>query len=415
MRLRKMKKNKKLNGFQLKQQTKQRKLNQQKRITNEKMKSFKTRTMKVSDFKNIKNPYEHFTNSTDDYLPLERLERDGKTILKDNNGDIIVKVGVSDNMLEVKGVFKRYDLDDLNEMSVPLKDIVDYNSLWEITKSGWDTENYGTFGYHWEQNQYPYINVDGEWFRWDNVHLRNDMGIYKWTEENTQKYINTLLPKINQIRFQDIQTPTSIEEFRDNLFKYFVSVKGKDGKRTLYVHYTTYDKNGKPNPNREYYDTEIDIDSLTSMMDLVVDKDGSMNIDKLLGLRLTPNTILKKEELEVLPDSDFDNGIGEEKREDFWKDEDNFIIHQNLDRHQVKPLFDEHKKIVGKEVIHFPYTNPNSIYVPFVNKVLGEFGLVEYLTHHRNLYLKIQGLNDEERKVLNEKLKESGYYEKEMN
>ena len=49
---------------------------------------------------------------------------------------------------------------------------------------------------------------------------------------------------------------------------------------------------------------------------------------------------------------------------------------KNLDRHQVKPLFDEHKKIVGKEVIHFPYTNPNSIYVPFVNKVLGEFGLV---------------------------------------
>ena len=127
MRLRKMKKNKKLNGFQLKQQTKQRKLNQQKRITNEKMKSFKTRTMKVSDFKNIKNPYDHFTNSTDDYLPLERLERDGKTILKDNNGDIIVKVGVSDNMLEGVMSSRDYDLDDLNEMSVPLKDIVDYN------------------------------------------------------------------------------------------------------------------------------------------------------------------------------------------------------------------------------------------------------------------------------------------------
>ena len=76
MRLRKVKKNKKLNGFQLKQQSKQRKLNQllPKRITNEKMKSFKTRKMKVSDLKNLINPYEHFTNSTDNYLPLERLE-----------------------------------------------------------------------------------------------------------------------------------------------------------------------------------------------------------------------------------------------------------------------------------------------------------------------------------------------------
>jgi len=415
MRLRKMKKNKKLNGFQLKQQTKQRKLNQllPKRITNEKMKSFKTTTMKVSDLKNLINPYEHFTNSTDNYLPLERLERDGKTILKDNNGDIIVKVGVSDNMLEGVMSSRDYDLDDLNEMSVPLKDIVDYNSLWEITKSGWDTENYGTFGYHWEQTQYPYINVDGEWFRWDNVQLRNDMGIYNWTEENTQKYINTELPKINQIRFQDIQTPTSIEEFRDNLFKYFVSVQGQDGKRTLYVHYETYDKNGNPNPNDEM--TKIDIDSLTSMMDLVVDEDGSMNTDKLFGLRLTSNTILKKNELEVIPDSDFDNGIGEEKREDFWKNEDNFIIHQNIDRHQVKPLFDEHKKIVGTEVIHFPYTNPNSIYVPFVNKVLGEFGLNEYLTRWRNLHLGIQDLTDEERKELDKMLNENGYYEKEIN
>ena len=69
--------------------------------------------------------------------------------------------------------------------SIPIKDITDYNSIWEITKTGWDTpkEIQDKDVYF-----YPYINIDGEWWRWDSIQVREWTGLLKWTDENYQKF-----------------------------------------------------------------------------------------------------------------------------------------------------------------------------------------------------------------------------------
>jgi len=186
MRLRKVKKNKKLNGFQLKQQKKQQEFNRKNKV----LKSFKVKDLlklqkegKIIGMNELMN--DNYVNSTDNYLPLERIERKGRTIKKDNNGDVIVMVGTSNDVSEnFSSRGRTKNLDGLTEMKVPMKDIVDYNSLWEITKSGWNSEG--------DKTLFPYINVDGKLLRWDNQGFRKDMGIYDWTTENQQKYMGVM-------------------------------------------------------------------------------------------------------------------------------------------------------------------------------------------------------------------------------
>jgi len=186
MRLRKVKKNKKLNGFQLKQQKKQQEFNRKNKV----LKSFKVKDLlklqkegKIIGMNELMN--DNYVNSTDNYLPLERIERKGRTIKKDNNGDVIVMVGTSNDVSEnFSSRGRTKNLDGLTEMKVPMKDIVDYNSLWKITKSGWNSEG--------NEPLYPYINVDGKLLRWDNQGFRKDMGIYDWTTENQQKYMGVM-------------------------------------------------------------------------------------------------------------------------------------------------------------------------------------------------------------------------------
>ena len=71
---------------------------------------------------------------------------------------------------------------------IPISRVVDYNSIWEITRTGWDSE---------DEIEYPYINVDDLWVRWDNQTLRRNCGIYDWDERNNSKFIQYLF-KINR-------------------------------------------------------------------------------------------------------------------------------------------------------------------------------------------------------------------------
>ena len=100
------------------------------------------------------------------------------------NGGKLVQVGTPIDIWEGVGSSREQDIDKLEVYYVDEKEITDYNSLWEITKSGWDSES---------EFVYPYIQVNGEWLRWDNQSLRMDMGIYVWTKENQQKYIGVML------------------------------------------------------------------------------------------------------------------------------------------------------------------------------------------------------------------------------
>ena len=123
--------------------------------------------------------------------PIDGLEKYGYNIQKDSNGKIEVCVDKSYNLLEGSLVWNR-DVDDypfggLSEFKTYFIDrnqIKNYNSLWELTKSGWDSE---------DEMVYPYINLNGEWVRWDNEKMRKDGGFYKWDNQNQSKYIKTLL------------------------------------------------------------------------------------------------------------------------------------------------------------------------------------------------------------------------------
>jgi len=141
--------------------------------------------MKVININDVMNP--KYQNQTDDELPIQRLINNHSDVLLNEEGKVVVKVGLSDNVMEGMGSYRDEGLDKLKTHYVEIEDITDYNSLWEMFECGWDTpsDKRGV--------QYPYICVDGNWIRWDNQVLRMDMGIYKWNEENQQKYIGSLL------------------------------------------------------------------------------------------------------------------------------------------------------------------------------------------------------------------------------
>ena len=145
--------------------------------------------MTLNEFMNTKslNINEGYKDEPTNRIPIEKLEELGKKILRNpnNTDEIIVMVGKPLDVME--GTLfgsPREDMSGMVRHYININDIVDYNSLWEITKSGWNSEGeYVT----------PYICVDDEWWVWDNQQLRKDMGIYNWTMENRQKYIGNYI------------------------------------------------------------------------------------------------------------------------------------------------------------------------------------------------------------------------------
>ena len=86
---------------------------------------------------------------------------------------------------------------------------------------------------------------------------------------NNNNGVKTMEDKVNKtISFNDIKTPTSVEEFRENLTKYYVSIKNK-----VYIQPLGY----------------VDVDKLDSMEDvieMVEDKGRDM-----FSIQLTPSVI----------------------------------------------------------------------------------------------------------------------------
>ena len=124
----------------------------------------------------------------DGLLPIERLEELGKKVLRKggkDNDEIVVMVGLPSNDPLEGTMFgsPREDVIGLEKQYININDITDYNSLWELTDSGWDSE---------DEVVYPYIIVDGYGVRWDDQKLRKEMNIYTWTKENSQKYIGSM-------------------------------------------------------------------------------------------------------------------------------------------------------------------------------------------------------------------------------
>tara|TARA_B100000315_G_C14340040_1_gene479150 strand:- start:102 stop:731 length:630 start_codon:yes stop_codon:yes gene_type:complete len=105
-------------------------------------------------------------------------------VLLDDDGDLVVGIG-KELCIEEGSSSERifYDGFDLDLRKVKISDIVDYNSLWEITKTGWDTPNYS------DGIIYPYICVGSKWWRWDNsLYIRDWCNTFVWTKKEHQKW-----------------------------------------------------------------------------------------------------------------------------------------------------------------------------------------------------------------------------------
>lgn len=167
--------------------------------------------MRSRDLNRIKNlsdiPDEEIQ---DEFLPIQRLKNSGYKVRKNKEGKVLVGVGHSlkdnegGNILN-NNVYRT--IDEVKRLQFQYIDenlITDYNSLWELTKSGWNSDHKGKkYG---EGIIYPYISVDNKWYRWDNTWLRGVMKIRKWTEKCNGKYSELLLKGENDI----LEPPTII-------------------------------------------------------------------------------------------------------------------------------------------------------------------------------------------------------------
>lgn len=116
--------------------------------------------------------------------PIEILENRGFKVKKDELNRVIVGVGESYNIFE--GCLKTPRVHPLNVFHyIPINDITDYNSIWEITQTGWDSIG--------PKILYPYINVDEKWYRWDESYfIRPNCNTHQWDEKNYKKFYPTL-------------------------------------------------------------------------------------------------------------------------------------------------------------------------------------------------------------------------------
>ena len=150
--------------------------------TNENKEKYGVPIDKIGEYKIVTpKEFSELKNPDDGVLPIDRIENEGYRILKNKEGQIEVRVGKTDNLLEGNNSYRDEGLDELRICYVDKDDIVDYDSLWVMTQSGWDGDNL-------DRPDYPYICVNGKWWRWDNHKLRLLCGIRKWTSENYVKF-----------------------------------------------------------------------------------------------------------------------------------------------------------------------------------------------------------------------------------
>jgi hypothetical protein len=136
--------------------------------------------------------YEH----QDEFLPIQRLENSGLKVGRNQDGKVIVGVGYSlkdfegGSILNEKVYRTTDDVKNLKFHNIDETLISDYNSLWELTKSGWNSDTKGQLC--GEGIIYPYISVDSKWYRWDNTWLRGVMKIRIWTKDNTLQFLELM-------------------------------------------------------------------------------------------------------------------------------------------------------------------------------------------------------------------------------
>jgi hypothetical protein len=127
-----------------------------------------------------------FKNKT----PIDCLKINGYDVLCDErNGNVIVCIDISTNIFEGVDTPRLENLPDSNYFSIPKEHIVDYNSLWEITKTGWDS---GT------PRLYPYIFIKHnsekkyKMWRWDNSNFLRVLCLtHNWSKNNYEKFYNS--------------------------------------------------------------------------------------------------------------------------------------------------------------------------------------------------------------------------------
>jgi len=133
---------------------------------------------KEVELKNTKR----FKNST----PLQFLDEMGYEYSTDDEGNLKVRISQTTEIYEnlMEGVYQpKIDFTDKDvSVSIPTSLITDYDSLWRITKTGWNS-NIGLN---------PFIGIrkkgskdEFSWYRWDNSGvLRPLCGTMKWDEKN---------------------------------------------------------------------------------------------------------------------------------------------------------------------------------------------------------------------------------------
>jgi len=121
-------------------------------------------------------------NSQESENLIEKLISMGMKVNMNNND--CIEVGITTQTHPLEGVFINPKTPTFERVEyISISSVVDYNSIWEITRTGWDSE---------DEIEYPYINVDDSWVRWDNQTLRRICGIYEWDDKNQTKYIQFL-------------------------------------------------------------------------------------------------------------------------------------------------------------------------------------------------------------------------------
>jgi hypothetical protein len=162
--------------------------------------------IKTNPVWNERNEKEIFLKQQNKFLnktPIECLETNELEVLYYDNGELIVGIDRSYDYNEGIESPRFVEIPNDNLYLIPKELITDYNSLWELTQTGWDSGN---------PRLYPYIFVkekNDEKFRiwrWDNYFIRVNCLTHKWDESNFEKFYKT-----EEFRFMVSNKPPKIK------------------------------------------------------------------------------------------------------------------------------------------------------------------------------------------------------------